>query len=232
MADEGTEQDQEQIEGADDGEQKLAGAAAMSTIKKQKKELAELRNAVGKMKADQEVERQRIEDESKSELDKLREQVQSLTTERATERETFERERGARERADHVRKAAGKFVDADEVVALLRGTGELDGIEDESDAKRIVDALAVDKPHLLKQDTTLTSFEQVLKNGELQTKSPSGENGVFTPADARSVVPFDTLNKMNAEQLAALQQRDRGLYERSMNALSGYDADGMKIIVQ
>lgn len=231
MADEGTEQEQEATEG-DEGEQKLAGAAAMSTIKKQKKELAELRSAVGKMKAEQDAERKRLEDESKSELDRLRDQVESLTAERMKERETFERERGASERADHVRKAAGKFVDADEVVALLKGRGEFDGIEDETDAKRIVEALAKDKPHLLKQETAPTGLEQVLQNGRVADPKTNAANDLFTPADARSVVPFETLNKMTAEQLTALKSRDLGLYNRSMNALSGLDADGMKIVVQ
>lgn len=232
MADEAEEQEA-------DSEKPLAGAAAQSALQKERKDNKELKARIRTLEeteqkrlTEAQSDRDKAENAKKSEFQQLQDQINALTTERDQERTQRDAERTARDRADRVRKAAGKFADPEDVVALLRGRDELDGIADDADAERILAQLAADKPHLLKPAGIEPSgLEQVLQNGHPQFPKDTS-NGVFTPADRSAIVPFDALNKMNSDQLKELQARDPGLYERSMNALSGYGPDGMKIVVQ
>lgn len=221
------------------GDRPLAGAALKSALEKERKERKELEKTVKSLQAQveaaaeaREAAKREAEDASKSALEKLSDQVKNLTAERDQERTARESAEQDRTRVEHIRRHAGDFADADDVIDLLRGRGELDSIVDDDAAKRVLAELKRDKPHLLKREDNLSDLQQVLKDGKLQTDRKPSENGIFTPADARSVVPFETLNQMDASQLKELKGRDPGLYERSMDALSGYGPDGMKVVVQ
>lgn len=216
MAGDGEQEGTETTEG---GERPLAGAALKSALEKERKERKELEQDLKALRkrlddADAAAEKAKkdAEDASKSEVERLAEQVARLTAERDQERTQREADRLAGERVDRVRRLAGEFADADDVVALLRGRGELDGIESDEDAKAVLDGLKAAKPHLLKRDATASGLEQVLRNGETVTR-PDGEK-----SPERGALTWDELSRMSDEQLEALKKADPERYWTSVGA--------------
>ena len=219
-----TDESTDEAETTDDegGDRPLAGAAAQSALKKERKARQEAERAnkdlADRLKA--------LEDQNLSEAERLRNENETLKRERDEEHTRSESERTQRQRTDMVRKAAAKenFADADDIVALLRGLGSLDDIESESEAARVVKALAKDKPHLLRQgdapDVTKPGIERVLKDG-LPNQDQSGKPLQQPQGD---FVPPLVLAAMTDDEQRALKSSNPSRYWRSIEALNGGSA--------
>lgn len=210
-----TEQEQEQQE----TEAELRGAAGASAAKKARKErdeaLREARDLKARLK--------KLEDADKSETERLRGELADLK-ERDKERETaVETERTGRERAERVRKAAKalNFTDEDDTVALLRGHGLLDEIEDDADAERILKRFAKDKPHLVRSASAEESLlDKVLNNGK-----PSGPRDPDAPVSSR-VKTGEEMYAMEDAEFLAWKRTDPEAYRQSLEGWTGNETIG------
>lgn len=199
------------------GDRPLAGAALKSALDKERKARKELETRLAAIESAAETERKRLEDASKSDLDKLTAQVAALTTERDQERSAREIAEHEQARVERVRRHAGEFADADDVVALLRGKGILDSIEDDDVAQRVLAELKRDKPHLLRQATTPTGLEQILQNGQPAPPAPPAGGPQQQQGNAPTdYISTEKLVEMSPEQLKQLQRDNPALYRKSI----------------
>lgn len=209
----GEELEQEQEAEVED--RPVAGAAAQSALKKERK----ARQDAEKRSRDLETRLKRIEDAEKSETERLRSELDELK-ERDRERETaVERDRADRERADYVRHAAKelKFADEDDTVALLRGHGLLEDIESEADAIATLKRIAKAKPHLVRseQEQNSSLLDKVLNDGK-----PAGPRG-DDPDQQSGVKTREQIYAMSDEAFDAWRQADPAAYHQSLDGLSG-----------
>jgi len=190
-----------------------AGAALQSALEKERKARKEA-EAEAKALRDAATAREQAE---MSDAERFRAENEQLKADAAR----HEAERKANSRADLVRRAAKDFEDPDDVVALLRGRGELEDIDTDAEAEAKVKALAKAKPHLLRKagapDLSGPGVTKVL------------QDGLNTNGERQDIIPGEKLREMSREDLAVLKIRDPKLLERSMSALTGRDAAGNRI---
>ena len=117
--------------------------------------------------------------------------------------------------ADRIRRAAKDFHDPDDAVAVLEVTGRLNDVESDSDADRVVKALATERPHLVKTAVVpgSTDIQQILENG-LGTKAPAGT----AAADDGSVWTNAEMKAWTSKQMAHALENEKGKLYRSMEA--------------
>jgi len=208
---------------AADGDRPLNGAALRSALEKERKarkdlekQVKDLRTAVETATQARDSAAQEQADRDKSETDKLRERLERVEAERDQERTAREAAEQERERVDRVRRHAGEFDNPDDVVALLRGRGDLGDIESDDDAQRVLGELKRDRPNLLKQDPAATGLEQILRDGQPQQPGQNGQgNGV---PNGVTPLTWEELNAMNDKEFAALKQTDPERYWASLGA--------------
>lgn len=210
--------DEPEVTDEPSGDRPLAGAALQSALKKERKRADEAEKSV----KDLSERLKAIEDQQLSETERLRNRLAEIERERDEERQRAAAERAAQQRTEMVRRAAAKenFADADDVVALLRGFGSLDDIEDESDANRAVKTLAKDKPHLLRKESApdTSVLDRVLKDG-LPPESDKGRDG-GKPDAPTDIIPVEKLAAMSDEEQRALKASNPSVYWRSVAALN------------
>jgi chromosome segregation ATPase len=194
----------------------LAGAALKSALEKERKDRKELDKQVKELRArldaaDQAAEKAKRAqaDEDKSEMDKVLDRLARVEAERDQERTARESAEQERERVDRVRRHAGEFDNADDVVALLRGRGDLGDVESDEDAQRVLAELKRDRPNLLKQEAGLSGMEQVLRDGQ------SVASSIAVPEPA-GVTP-EQLVQMNPDQLAQFKATNPDAYWRALD---------------
>ena len=190
-----------------------AGPALQSALDKERKARKEA-EAEAKALRDAATAREQAE---LSDAERFRVENEQLKADAAR----HEAERKQTSRADMVRRAAKDFEDPEDVVALLRGRGELEDIDTDAEADAKVKALAKAKPHLLRQagapDLSGPGVTKVL------------HDGLNTNGQRTDIIPGDKLREMSREDLAVLKIRDPKLLERSMSALTGRDAAGNRL---
>jgi chromosome segregation ATPase len=191
-----------------DDEPKLAGAAAQSALRKERKARADAERESKDLKN----RLKKLEDADKSETERLRAELDELKQERAQERATVETERTDRERAERVRRAAKSldFADEDDTVALLRGHGLLEDIDDDADAERVLKQFAKAKPHLVRKPAETESLlDKVLNDGK--------------PAGPREGDPPAAVNPTDPDEIAALKTTDPKRYYEIIRDLGTRD---------
>ena len=119
-------------------------------------------------------------------------------------------------KADFVRRAAKDFHDPDDAVAIAETRGLLADVESDSDAERVVKALANERPHLVKTGVApgSTEIQQILENGlgtaaPADTKPADDGSSVWTNAEMKAWTP---------KQMAAALENEKGKLFRSMEA--------------
>lgn len=194
--------------GGSGGEGRQQHTVPLSELQKERRQRRELEERLSTLEREREAARQK----DLSESERLKEQVANLTR----ENEQLKTAQQTRDRADLVRSASKDFTDPDEVVALLRGRGELEEIESESDAQRAVKALGERSPHLLRQkDAPDTSrLDRVLKDG-LPNSERNGKS------DNGRTLSRAELEALSTQEMADLIEKEPEVYNRSVAALSG-----------
>ncbi|HZL18707.1 MAG TPA: hypothetical protein VFG23_13275 [Polyangia bacterium] len=195
-----------------DDEPKLAGAAATSALRKERKARQESERELRDLRA----RFKKIEDAEKSETERLRAEVDELRSERETEQAQVTAEREVRSKRDVVRRAAGEFADADDAIAALSLRGELDGIEDEADAKRALKQLATDKPYLLKQQHPQSPLDKVLQGG-----LPPGQAELDKALGSSGVKTGEEMYAMSDTDFMVWRRTDPEGYKKSLEGWTG-----------
>lgn len=192
----------------------LRGAAGASAAKKARKErdeaLREARDLKARLK--------KLEEADQSETERLRNELNELK-DRDKEREaSVTAERTDRERTERVRRAAKSlnFTDEDDTVALLRGHGLLEEIDDDADAERVLKRFAKDKPHLVRgaNEENESLLDKVLNNGKPQNtrdQAPAGP-GVKSGEEMYAMTDADFL---------AWRHNDPEGYKQSLEGWTG-----------
>jgi hypothetical protein len=194
-----------------DGDRPLAGAAAQSALKKERKARQEAEKRERAL-ADR---LKKIEDAQLSETERFRQEAEDAARRLEELEQRVERDRTERMRSDVVRRAAKDFADPEDAIAILATRGELDSIEDEKEAVAALKVLAKEKPHLLKQPESAPSgLEQVLKNGK-----PLQEQADESLRKGLDIIPGEELVAMSETDLAALKRLNPKLYYASVDAL-------------
>jgi hypothetical protein len=196
-----------------EAEPKLAGAAATSALKKERKARAEAERDAKELRA----RFKKLEDAEKSENERLAARVQELE-ERDSERETAAtRERDERTKRDVVRRAASEFSDPEDAIAHLLLRDELTEIEDESDAKRALKQLAKDKPYLLKTQTPQSPLDKVLQGG-----LPPGQDELNKALnDPSRPKTGDEMYAMSDDEFTAWKRTYPAAYRASLEGWTG-----------
>ena len=206
--DEALEQEQETAD-----EPKLAGAAATSALKKERKARQETERELRDLRA----RFKKIEDAEKSETERLRSELDDLKSEREQDQKQATAEREQRSKRDVVRRAASEFADPEDAIAHLSLRDELAEIEDEADAKRALKQLAKDKPYLLKQQPAPGSpLDQVLQAG-----LPPGQAELNKALDPSTVKTGEEMYAMSDTDFMVWKRSNPEAYKKSLEGWTG-----------
>lgn len=140
---------------------------------------------------------------------RAREQAEQRATTAEQSLQTSTREAWIRDAA-----RGARFHDPDDAIARI----DASVVRTADGARREVEALAQRAAHLVapeqqeQQQSGADILQQVLNRGERVGDQQRGEE-----QDAK-VIPAADFNKLTADQLVSLQERDPGLYERSLRA--------------